>query len=505
MSTLCRCWSSLHHKCNSAKHRIISPKGDPRTGGTYSSTHSEVQNNDVSEGKTEHSHGGGKNGRAGADGAGGTGGREKRNGKVHKPALLHQNSMEVSSSNEVEVPDTTQSSPVSISSGLNSDPDIADSPVVTGMGHVASVMSSLSQPTTVFMSEVSGDPVYSMSPTVDPNAHLLGPDTASGSLVLTVTADSHKFAFAGAVGVGLTDAGSTDGLAMLSTASVSEELLLSSNLESGSIKLPETDMNFDPDCFLNNPKQGQTYGGNGMKTEEGNRSSCSNRGLRCSLPLNDNGYGFNASLVKNIKTEDMSFEQQLAKESGYQVGEVVSGAVSVSGSSNGGSAQNSLALTPAGSLLPSGGGLSPSTTLEQMDFSAIDAKQDYPSSVMSAAGYGQVYLQLSLGPPESLPQLLPARFSTSPKPRTTPVRPRTLTTPMPYMGLVCHQDGLDRNNGHLHHHIIPTPASTLPLTAMAALQMNGMDRLGRSSFCSIGTAFQHRVRSTRKWVVWNSQ
>uniref|UniRef100_A0A673MAB3 Calmodulin-binding transcription activator 1 n=1 Tax=Sinocyclocheilus rhinocerous TaxID=307959 RepID=A0A673MAB3_9TELE len=357
--------SSLHHKCNSAKHRIISPKVDPRTGGAYSSTHSEVQNNDVSEGKTEHR----------GDSAGGTGSREKRNGKVHKPALLHQNSMEVSSSNQVEVPDTTQSSPVSISSGLNSDPDIADSPVVTGMGHVASVMSSLSQSATVFMSEVSGDPVYSMSPTVDPNTHLLGPDTASSSLVLAVTADSHKFAFAGAVGVGLADAGSTDGLSMLSTASVSEELVLSSNLESGSIKLPETDMNFDPDCFLNNPKQGQTYGGNGLKTEERNRSSCSSRGLRCSPPLNDNGYGFNASLVKNIKTEDMSFEQQ--------------GAVGISGSSNGGSAQNSLALTPTGSLLPSGGGLSPSTTLEQMDFSAIDAKQDYPSSVMSAAGYGQ--------------------------------------------------------------------------------------------------------------------
>uniref|UniRef100_A0A671LV28 Calmodulin-binding transcription activator 1 n=1 Tax=Sinocyclocheilus anshuiensis TaxID=1608454 RepID=A0A671LV28_9TELE len=203
--------SSLHHKCNSAKHRIISPKVDPRTGGAYSSTHSEVQNNDVSEGKTEHSHGRGKNGRAG------------------------------------------------------------------------------------------------------------------------VTADSHKFAFAGAVGVGLADAGSTDGLSMLSTASVSEELVLSSNLESGSIKLPETDMNFDPDCFLNNPKQGQTYGGNGLKTEESNRSSCSNRGLRCSPPLNDNSYGFNASLVKNIKTEDMSFEQQLATEAGYQVGEVVRGAVGISG------------------------------------------------------------------------------------------------------------------------------------------------------------------------------
>ncbi len=443
--------SSLHHKCNSAKHRIISPKGDPRTGGTYSSTHSEVQNNDVSEGKTEHSHGGGKNGRAGADGAGGTGGREKRNGKVHKPALLHQNSMEVSSSNEVEVPDTTQSSPVSISSGLNSDPDIADSPVVTGMGHVASVMSSLSQPTTVFMSEVSGDPVYSMSPTVDPNAHLLGPDTASGSLVLAVTADSHKFAFAGAVGVGLTDAGSTDGLAMLSTASVSEELLLSSNLESGSIKLPETDMNFDPDCFLNNPKQGQTYGGNGMKTEEGNRSSCSNRGLRCSLPLNDNGYGFNASLVKNIKTEDMSFEQQLAKESGYQVGEVVSGAVSVSGSSNGGSAQNSLALTPTGSLLPSGGGLSPSTTLEQMDFSAIDAKQDYPSSVMSAVGYGQSISSSHLAHQSHSPSFF---LQGSPQSQTQNNSSSTQNShdSNAYMGLSVVKTDSTGTNGHLHHH-----------------------------------------------------
>lgn len=107
--------SSVHHKCNSAKHRIISPKVDPRSGG-YSSAHSEVQNNDVSEGKTEHNaHGGGKS--SGGGGGGGSA-REKRNGKVHKPVLLHQNSTEVSSTNQVEVPDTTQNSPVSISSGF---------------------------------------------------------------------------------------------------------------------------------------------------------------------------------------------------------------------------------------------------------------------------------------------------------------------------------------------------------------------------------------------------
>ncbi|XP_067243880.1 calmodulin-binding transcription activator 1 isoform X5 [Chanodichthys erythropterus] len=465
--------SSLHHKCNSAKHRIISPKVDPRTGGAYSSTHSEVQNNDVSEGKTEHSHGGSKNGRAGGDGAGGTGGREKRNGKVHKPALLHQNSMEVSSTNQVEVPDTTQSSPVSISSGLNSDPDMADSPVVTGMGHVASVMNSLSQSATVFMSEVSGDPVYSMSPTVDPNAHLLGADTASSSLVLAVTADSHKFAFAGAVGVGLADAGSTDGLAMLSSASVSEELVLSSNLEAGNIKLPETNMNFDPDCFLNNPKQGQTYGGNGLKTEESNGSSCSNGGLRCSPPLSDNGYGFNPSLVKNIKTEDTSFEQQLAKEGGYQVGEVVSDAVGISGSSSSGSGQNSLALTPTGSLLPSGGGLSPSTTLEQMDFSAIDAKQDYPSSVMSAAGYGQAISSSHLAHQGHSPSFFLQGSPQSQTHQNNSGSTQNSHDSNAYMGLSVVKTDTTGTNGHLHHHTHPSQHTASNCNGGSPNEQNG--------------------------------
>uniref|UniRef100_A0A671LDH6 Calmodulin-binding transcription activator 1 n=1 Tax=Sinocyclocheilus anshuiensis TaxID=1608454 RepID=A0A671LDH6_9TELE len=367
--------SSVHHKCNSAKHRIISPKVDPRSGG-YSSTHSELQNNDVSEGKTEHSHS--------SKNSGGTGGgsiREKRNGKVHKPVLLHQNSTEVSSTNQVEVPDTTQNSPVSISSGLNSDPDMADSPAVTGMGHVASVMSSLSQ--SVFMSEVTGDPVYSMSPTGGHNTHIMGPDATSHSLVLGVTSDSHKFAFPGS---GNADTGGprADGLSMLSASGVSDELVLSNSLDSSSIKIPEATMNFDPDCFLNNPKQGQTYGGNGLKQE-----NASTNGLQRSPTISDSNYGFSSALVKNIKTEDTSFEQQLAKEGRYQVGPVVSCSIS-----SGSGSQNSLTLTPASSLLPSGGGLSPSTTLEQMDFSAIDAKQDY-SAGATAVSYSHALNNLA--------------------------------------------------------------------------------------------------------------
>ncbi|XP_027481308.1 calmodulin-binding transcription activator 1 isoform X10 [Zalophus californianus] len=327
--------SSVHHKCNSAKHRIISPKVEPRTGG--SGSHSEVQHNDVSEGKHEHSHSRGSS-------------REKRNGKVAKPVLLHQNSTEVSSTNQVEVPDTTQSSPVSISSGLNSDPDMVDSPVVTGVSSmaVASVMGSLSQSATVFMSEVTNEAVYTMSPTTGPNHHLLSPDASQG-LVLAVSSDGHKFAFP--------TTGSSESLSMLPT-NVSEELVLSTTLDGGR-KIPETTMNFDPDCFLNNPKQGQTYGGGGLKAEMVSTN------VRHSPPV-ERGFSFTTVLTKEIKTEDTSFEQQMAKEA-YS-------------SSAAAAASSSLTLTAGSSLLPSGGGLSPSTTLEQMDFSAIDSNKDYTSS-----------------------------------------------------------------------------------------------------------------------------
>ncbi|XP_069040166.1 calmodulin-binding transcription activator 1 isoform X3 [Lepisosteus oculatus] len=467
--------SSVHHKCNSAKHRIISPKVEPRAGAGYSSAHSEVQNNDVSEGKNEHSHGGGGGKGGGAGGGGGA--REKRNGKVPKPVLLHQNSTEVSSTNQVEVPDTTQNSPVSISSGLNSDPDMADSPVVTGMSHVASVMSSLSQSAAVFMSEVTGDPIYSMSPTGGPNAHLMGPDAASQGLVLAVTSDSHKFAFPGSGAGGSGGAGASEGLAMLSAPGVSEELVLSSSLDSSGIKLPETTVNFDPDCFLNNPKQGQTYGGSGLKGEAGSSgtsssssvgpsssSSSSNGGLRRSPPVSDSGYGFGTSLVKTeIKTEDTSFEQQLAKEASYQVGSVVSGAGGGPGSAGPGSAQGSLTLTPASSLLPSGGGLSPSTTLEQMDFSAIDAKQDYSSSSVSG-GYGQAMSSPHLAHQSRSPSFFlqeppppPPQSSSQPgaAQKTHLLDQNSHDSGAAFLGLQVvktESPGSGGNNGHLHHH-----------------------------------------------------
>uniref|UniRef100_A0A4W5K1W3 Calmodulin-binding transcription activator 1 n=1 Tax=Hucho hucho TaxID=62062 RepID=A0A4W5K1W3_9TELE len=153
----------------------------------------------------------------------------------------------------------------------------------------------------VFMSEVAtvtGDSVYTTE-----HAHLIGSthDATTTGILLAVAPDTQRFEFPG--GVGLGEEGG--------------ELVLSSSLDAGGsgVNLLETSMNFDPDCFLNNPKQGQTYGGGGGKAEGG---SCNGEGgLRCSpQSLTANGYVFNATLV-NIKTEDTPLEQPLDNQSGY--------------------------------------------------------------------------------------------------------------------------------------------------------------------------------------------
>lgn len=305
--------SSLHQKCSSVKQRIISSKQESGATGaavgqqTDEADGAEVQNSDVSEGQTEPSPGGRNR----------AGGGERRNGRITKPSLLPQSSMEVSSStstNQVEVPDTTQSSPLSIAS------DIADSPALT-------IAPNLSQSTAVFMSEVTtltGDSVYSAGHT-----HLLGSTHESTGILLTVSPETQRFtSFTGAVGLG--EGG---------------ELVLSSSLDSnGGVSFPETTMTFDPDSFLNNPKQGQTYGGGGGKTDGCNGND---GGLHCS----SNGFVYNPALVNNIKTETTALEQSLSSQSSY-VGE--------------------------------GAGLSPSTTLEQMDFSAVMSSACVQSLTQSA-------------------------------------------------------------------------------------------------------------------------
>uniref|UniRef100_A0A8C7Z7V8 Calmodulin-binding transcription activator 1 n=1 Tax=Oryzias sinensis TaxID=183150 RepID=A0A8C7Z7V8_9TELE len=356
--------SSLHQKCSSVKQRIISSKQE---SGEADGT--EVQNSDVSEGQTEPSPGGGRS-RAG--------GGERRNGRISKPSLLPQSSMEVSSStstNQVEVPDTTQSSPLSITS------DMADSPALT-------IGAGLSQSTAVFMSEVTtltGDSVYSAGHT-----HLLAPtheNTPTG-ILLAVAPDNQRFAsFSG--GVGLGEGG---------------ELVLSSSLDAaGGVSLPETTMTFDPDCFLNNPKQGQTYGGGGGKTDGCNGDD---RGLHCS----SNGFVYNSALVNNIKTEAAALEQPLTTQSSY-VGE--------------------------------GSGLSPSTTLEQMDFSAVMSSSCVPTLAQSTHHPS----------PSLFLQATPQTSQTSQLQANGTKATQESAEPQGYLGLPPVTTESPMSNGDLHSHL----------------------------------------------------
>ncbi|XP_024125346.1 calmodulin-binding transcription activator 1 isoform X1 [Oryzias melastigma] len=376
--------SSLHQKCSSVKQRIISSKqesGAAAGGGTTLGTSiaagqraeeadgTEVQNSDVSEGQTEPSPGGGRSRAAGG---------ERRNGRITKPSLLPQSSMEVSSStstNQVEVPDTTQSSPLSITS------DMADSPALA-------IGAGLSQSTAVFMSEVTtltGDSVYSAGHT-----HLLASthENAPTGILLAVAPDNQRFAsFSG--GVGLGEGG---------------ELVLSSSLDAaGGVSLPETTMTFDPDCFLNNPKQGQTYGGGGGKTDGCNGDD---RGLHCS----SNGFVYNSALVNNIKTEAAALEQPLTTQSSY-VGE--------------------------------GTGLSPSTTLEQMDFSAVMSSSCVPT-LAQPAHHPSPNLFLQATPQTSQPSQLQANGT---KATQEPAEPQS------YLGLPPVTTESPVSNGDLHSHL----------------------------------------------------
>ncbi|KAF7656581.1 hypothetical protein LDENG_00039070 [Lucifuga dentata] len=216
---------------------------------------------------------------------------------------------------------------------------MADSPALA-------IGASLSQSTAVFMSEVTtltGDSVYSSGHT-----HLLASthDNTTAGILLAVAPENQRFAsFPGGMG---------------------GELVLSSSLDSGGgVTLPETSMAFDPDCFLNNPKQGQTYGGGGGKTEGCNDDD---GGLNCS----SNGFVYNPALVNNIKTEATPLEQPLVTQSSY-VGE--------------------------------GTGLSPSTTLEQMDFSAVMSSACV-SSLTQPTHHPSTSLFLQASPQTSQPSQL---------------------------------------------------------------------------------------------------
>lgn len=197
------------HKCTSTKHRIISPKVEPRLCPFPALT--EVQNISSSSAEPDQ-------------------GKDRRPGnKGSKTPLGNDPS---SSHSFPELPDTTQASPpLALSNGFYTDRELAGVTITTTSG-VPGISAVL---------VMTGIPEKPLALT--PSQHLMPADP--GTQPATVP-----------VGISLLPS-PVEGLLLSSSHSLEVAMEAASGGSAGT---------FDPDSFLNSPKEGQTYGG-AAKTE----------------------------------------------------------------------------------------------------------------------------------------------------------------------------------------------------------------------------------------------
>ncbi|KAG5838943.1 hypothetical protein ANANG_G00229090 [Anguilla anguilla] len=130
-----------------------------------------------------------------------------------------------------------------------------------------------------------------------------------------------------------------------------------------------------------------------------------------------------------------------------------------------------------------------------MDFSAIDAKQDYsPAGSAPSAAYGQPRLQPPAGATPLLSQLLPAGGAAG-RPGRGPQPPRRLRLP----GAAGGEERPPSSNGHLHH---PHPLHPRPAQHRSC---NGGPRARGLQLLQYQGGFPGLGRSTRRWWGWSSR
>ncbi|KAG8430766.1 hypothetical protein GDO86_020031 [Hymenochirus boettgeri] len=208
----CLCNTSLGssggvpHKCTSTKHRIISPKVEPRLCPFPALT--EVQNISSSSAEPEQV----KDRRAGHKGA--------RTASGSDPGSSHSYS---------DVPDTTQPSPpLAITNGFYADRELAGVAITAtpGVPGISAVL---------VMTGIADKPLA-----LTPSQHLMPSDTRSQPASVPV-------------GVSLMPP-PVEGLLLSSSQSLETVMEAAPGSSNGT-------GTFDPDSFLNSPKEGQTYGG----------------------------------------------------------------------------------------------------------------------------------------------------------------------------------------------------------------------------------------------------
>ncbi|XP_043933027.1 calmodulin-binding transcription activator 2 isoform X2 [Protopterus annectens] len=331
----CLCNSSLGtagnipHKCSNTKHRIISPKLEIRPCPYPALT--EVQNGTTGDNKSETDLC-----KASSP--------DSLDGRVSKSVGMA--SGEVSStSSHVEKPDSTQNSPVTLTNGYYSDRELNPVTIATSVPNltVATVTCSLPQNAVILMTGI-GDKQLSLGASgLTPSQQLIASEHSSQALPLP----SHELALPPSSGaVGLTLLPSSVG-----------QLVLTQNLDP-SMETSETNNDFDPDLFLNSPKQGQTYGGGVNKTTLSVSENFSS-------PNSSEPGTPNCSLVSEVKAE-MKKPDGITKLNGYRSSSVPSSFAIFSQSPNSASISQTFPVTTQVSVLSTK--LEPSTILEKMDY-----------------------------------------------------------------------------------------------------------------------------------------
>ncbi|XP_068129994.1 calmodulin-binding transcription activator 2 isoform X2 [Hyperolius riggenbachi] len=195
------------HKCTSTKHRIISPKVEPRLCPFPALT--EVQN--ISSSSSEPDQG-----------------KDRRSGSKGGKTPLGSDAS--SSHSFSDVPDTTQTSPpLALANGFYTDRDLAGvtittTPGVPGIPGISAVL------------VMTGIPEKPLALT--PSQHLIPADATTQPATIPV-------------GISLLPS-PVEGLLLSSSHSLEVAMEAAPGGSSGA---------FDPDSFLNSPKEGQTYGG----------------------------------------------------------------------------------------------------------------------------------------------------------------------------------------------------------------------------------------------------
>uniref|UniRef100_UPI00398F7A94 calmodulin-binding transcription activator 2-like n=1 Tax=Pristiophorus japonicus TaxID=55135 RepID=UPI00398F7A94 len=343
---------SIPHRCNSTKHRIISPKVDIRLS-SYSAL-TEVQNLSGSESKSESP--------------------DRKGVKLSQAAPQVNGSSEVSSSNSREEPDPGHTPPAARTNGFYDDRELGSAAIATSVPNLAVAGASCGLPrnAVLLMTGIGDKPVSLGRAGLTPSQQLIAAGSSAQGLSLS--------------GCNMPLAPPDSGLGLALLPSSAGGLALSQAAEAH-MDTSEPGTAFDPDSFLNSPKLGQTYGGGGGG---GAQESAGLPGSFAAAGLPDPGFpGSGLKQEPDLTGENSDKSPEARAE--YRTPAASSASADVPAflaqcPGLASAAQAFAAKAPASATASSAPpGVGPTAALENMDYSSADS----PKGGYAAAAFGR--------------------------------------------------------------------------------------------------------------------